>query len=98
MRPIPGLSDWSNAIVESIIGRYPQVESFVLFGSRAKGCYRPGSDIDICVKGPCDYQTQAQIRMDFEDSYLPYCVDVVVYDCLSNPNLKEHIDRVGLPL
>lgn len=67
----------------------------VLFGSRAKGNYKKGSDIDIAVKGPVEKDALAQLIMAFDESLLPYFVDVVVYANLENEALREHIDRVG---
>ena len=68
----------------------------VLFGSRAKGNYKKGSDIDIAVKGPVEKDALAQLMMAFDESLLPYLVDVVVYANLENEALREHIDRVGV--
>lgn len=98
MNAIPGLSDWSNSIVERILNKYPSVFPVLLFGSRAKGSYHNGSDIDLCLMGECDKDTLYHIRIDFEDSYLPYMVDILKFDSLKNPDLKDHILRVGLPL
>lgn len=96
--PIPGLSDWSNDIVDGILKKYPAVGPVLLFGSRAKGTFRHGSDIDLCLMGECDSDTLTHIRMDFDDSYLPYMVDVLIFNSIKNPDLKEHILRVGKPL
>jgi hypothetical protein len=32
---------------------------------------------------------------DFDDSDIPYLVDVSIYDTISNLELKDHIDRIG---
>ncbi len=98
MTAIPGLSEWSNAIVDKILQKYPEAFPVFLFGSRAKGNYRNGSDIDLCLMGGCDRDLLYNIRMDFEDSYLPYMVDVVKFSSIKNPALKDHILRVGIPL
>lgn len=49
--PIPGVGDRTNRLVAEVLGRYPNVESVVLFGSRALGNAKPGSDIDLAVDG-----------------------------------------------
>ena len=40
----------------------------------------------------------AQIRRILDDLMLPYKIDLVVYEDIRNRNLREHIDRMGLPL
>lgn len=81
-----------------ILSAFADVREVILFGSRAKGNYKPGSDIDIAVKGTVTKDVQAQLLTAFEESLLPYFVDVVVYDRLRNEALREHIDRVGVSL
>ncbi|MCD8386459.1 MAG: nucleotidyltransferase domain-containing protein [Bacteroidales bacterium] len=98
MKPIPGLSDWSNAIVSDILDKYPEAQPIVLFGSRAKGTFRNGSDIDLAIMGQCDSDLLYRIQGDFEDSYLPYFVDVLAFSKLKNQSLKDHIKRVGITL
>ncbi|WP_419803030.1 nucleotidyltransferase family protein [Mucilaginibacter sp.] len=77
---------------------YQEVEKAVLFGSRAKGNYRKGSDIDLAITGK---NVSAVIALNLK-AYLnevlpiPYYVDVVAYNLLDQPDLKEHIDRVGI--
>lgn len=91
-----GLTEQHLAILSQACGRYPEIEDAVIFGSRAKGNYKPGSDIDIAIKGPqVTRRTVAGLCSDLEDSALPFFVDVVAYDGISNPALKEHIDRVA---
>jgi len=52
-----------------------------LFGSRARGCYEPCSDIDIAVNSPTQTGVTFQIaighmKSDFENSEIPYLVDI----------------------
>ena len=80
-----------------ILNAFPHVEEAVLFGSRAKGCYRKGSDIDIALKGEkVDKDDLSAMLAMFEASLIPYFVDLVIYDRLQNKGLKGHIDRVGI--
>ena len=66
-------------------------------GSRAKGNFQNGSDIDLVVKGRSISSEQlTQIGLDYEDLYLPWKLSVAVYDAISNPELMNHIDRVGI--
>ena len=92
-----GLSDNTLAILNSIFQKYSGIKQVVLYGSRAKGKYRIGSDIDLSLKTGegFTFTDLLHIAGDFDDSDMPYFVDVSVYDKLSNPDLKAHIDRVG---
>ena len=92
-----GLSDRTLATLESIFRKYPGIKEAVLYGSRAKGNYRNGSDIDLSLKtdGSFTRTNLLHIAGDFDDSDMPYFVDVSVYEDLSNLSLKAHIDRVG---
>jgi len=92
-----GLSDRTIATLYSIFQKYPGIKQAILYGSRAKGKYRNGSDIDLSLKTDDTFTRSNLLRIsgDFDDSDIPYFVDVSVYDKLSNPDLKAHIDRVG---
>ena len=92
-----GLSDNTLNILNSIFRKYPGIKETVLYGSRAKGKFRKGSDIDLSLKTGDDFTFSdlLNIANDFDDSDIPYFVDVSIYDKLSNPDLKAHIDRAG---
>ena len=77
---------------------FSEVEKCVLFGSRAKGTFRNGSDVDIAIYGEKVNHTIAR-DISFvlnEESPLPYHFDIVVYNQITNADLIEHIDRVGV--
>ena len=95
-----GLSDNTLNILGSIFCKYPGIKQAILYGSRAKGKYRRGSDIDLTLKTGDDFTFTDLLHIagDFDDSDMPYFVDVSIYDKLSNPDLKAHIDRVGIVL
>ena len=85
--------------IRKIFHKYSQVKEVILFGSRAKGTQREGSDIDIALKGDnIDSRLLTQISIDYDTLYLPWKLDLIVYDTIENPDLKDHIDRVGIPL
>ena len=92
-----GLSEKTQKSLDSIFRKYPGIRQVILYGSRAKGKYRTGSDIDISLKTHNTFSHSDLLRIsnDFDDSDIPYFVDVSIYDTLSNPDLKAHIDRVG---
>lgn len=91
-----GLNEQSIRIITDILKKYPEIEQAIIYGSRAKGNYRIGSDIDLTFKGQHLNQTiLGKIRLDLEDSSLPYLFDLSIYHELTHENFIQHIDRVG---
>ncbi|MDR0709989.1 MAG: nucleotidyltransferase domain-containing protein [Spirochaetaceae bacterium] len=92
-----GLSARSLETVKKLLSKYPGIRSAVLYGSRARGTYKNGSDIDLTLHTDDAFTHADLLRLanDFDDSDLPYMVDLSEYRKLQNENLKEHIRRVG---
>ena len=92
-----GLPDRTLTTLDAIFRKYSGIRQAILYGSRAKGNYRKGSDIDMSLKTDESFNRRDMLRIgnDFDDSDMPYFVDVSVYEKISNPDLKAHIDRVG---
>jgi predicted nucleotidyltransferase len=92
-----GLSDQTMLVIDEIFRAQPHVKGALVYGSRAKGTYRPGSDIDIALFTTKDFThgDLQHVLRDFDDSILPYFVDVCDYAQIEQGNLKDHIDRVG---
>lgn len=93
-----GLSDEDVQKIILVIEQYEEVTDVILYGSRALGTYKKGSDIDLCLKGQTSTLLLLNIRMKLEDLNLPYEFDVSLYERLDNPALRDHIDRVGIRL
>jgi uncharacterized protein len=95
-----GILEKSYGLLREALEKYPEVEEVLVFGSRAKGTYRPGSDIDLAIKGRnCSTRTALDLAGYLNEKVpIPYFVDVVCYHALKHPDLKAHIDRVGKPL
>ena len=92
-----GLPESTLACVRRILAANPNVEKAILYGSRAKGTYRSGSDIDLTLLGAkLVYQDLADIAGQLEESPIPYLVDLSLFAHIDNPNLIEHINRVGV--
>ena len=86
-----------NAVIY-ILEKYSDIESAVIFGSRAKGNYKNGSDVDIAVKGKSlnfDLINQISYLLN-EESLMPYKFDILNYHTIDNQDLLEHIDRAGI--
>jgi predicted nucleotidyltransferase len=91
-----GLSSREMNEVFRILRAYPQITLVHVFGSRAKGTFHKGSDIDLAImNGDVDPKIVDQLNADFNESSLPFTVDLVQYHKLTNDSLKDHIDRVG---
>jgi len=94
-----GLNERDMHTISSILSNYDEVKQVLIFGSRAKGNYHAGSDIDMAIAGNVVwYKTLRKIKNDFSDSSLPYNVDVINFESLTNEDLKNHILRVGKPI
>lgn len=94
-----GLPDTVVDSLKSVFKQYPQVSLVRLYGSRAKGNFQPGSDIDLCIDG--DTLTLAdlfEIENRIDDLLLPWKVDLLLRHKIDNPELLGHIDRVGVKL
>ncbi|MCZ6803386.1 MAG: restriction endonuclease subunit S [Proteobacteria bacterium] len=94
-----GLSENQLGELLLILKVHPEVEEAVLFGSRAMDTFKEASDIDIAVKGEGITQKIVLTLLDaFEESNLPFFVDVVNYQIIYKPKFKQHIDRKGTSL
>ena len=92
-----GLKDYIIKQVHSIFARYPQIEKAIVYGSRAKGNYSAGSDIDLSLTGQdLTLSLIHTIELEIDDLLLPYTFDISIFNQISNPDLIEHINRVGL--
>jgi predicted nucleotidyltransferase len=82
-----------------VFARYPEVEQAVLYGSRAKGNYKHGSDIDLTLHGGALTPSLcATIADALDELLLPYMIDLSLYSSLHHPELEAHIQRVGIVL
>ncbi len=91
-----GLNENIISKFHSVFGKYPEIESVIIYGSRAKGNFREGSDIDITLVGPLlSEPIKSKVWLDLDALDTPYLIDISIYHLLSSTSLKEHIDRVG---
>ncbi len=91
-----GLDDASIKRIQEVFARFPQVEEVLLYGSRAMGNFRPGSDIDLTIKSTVsDIDLLNNIAWQLDDLMLPYLFDLSFIGHISNPDLLDHIRRVG---
>lgn len=94
-----GIDDTSLQKITSLFSKYPVIKEVILFGSRAKGNFREGSDIDLALKGQAINSTLlTQIELEYDKLYLPWKLDLIIHDTIQNADLKDHIQRVGISL
>ncbi len=92
-----GLSESTVERIRGVLAHFPEVEKAMLYGSRANGTYRPGSDIDLTLCGSGLGQTYlARIEEALDDLLLPYKIDLSVMASLTHPALLDHIRRKGV--
>jgi len=93
-----GLSDKSLNLIRDVFKSYPKIDEVIIFGSRAMGTDKIGSDIDLALKGK-DISLDDILRISSELDELPlaYKYDVIDYADIDNLALTEHIDKHGLP-
>ncbi|MEM1252801.1 MAG: nucleotidyltransferase domain-containing protein [Cyanobacteria bacterium P01_H01_bin.21] len=86
--------------IEKILGvflQYTEIERVVLYGSRAKGNYRPGSDIDLTLVGKdLSHKQLLSIEDQLDDLLLPYLFDLSIFSDIEDSDMIAHINRVGL--
>ena len=83
--------------IAKVLASFPQVEQAVLYGSRAMGRHKPGSDIDLTLVGPeLTASLVGDIEQALDDLLLPYEIDLSAHHLLNHSELEAHIARVGV--
>lgn len=91
-----GLQAGQREAIRHVLRDFSQVTAARLYGSRAMGRYRSGSDIDLTLMGDIDLKTLNRISLALDDLMLPYEIDLSVWSQIDNPKLRDHIERVGI--
>ena len=91
-----GLPPETVAAIGGVFARHPEVDKALLYGSRAKGNYKRGSNIDLILLGArLDLRDLMHLADELDDLLLPYTIDLSLHSQLENPALLDHIERVG---
>ena len=93
-----GISNNAFNKIKAVVFSTNGVDELILYGSRAKGNFREGSDIDLTVKGNLLFDDLVKMSAKLEDLNLPWKIDLSLYSQIENKELLEHIDRVGIVL
>jgi predicted nucleotidyltransferase len=82
--------------INSVFEKHSEIEKVIIYGSRAKGNYRTGSDIDLTLFGnDLKYDLIGKVNSEIDDLNTPYLFDISIFQMLNTPSLEEHINRVG---
>jgi predicted nucleotidyltransferase len=91
-----GLTDTDIQKIQRVFEAFHEVEKVILYGSRAKGNYQPGSDIDLTLIGKnLDLTITNNIENKIDNLLLPYLFDISIVEQISNIDLIDHINRAG---
>lgn len=83
--------------IRGVFASHPEVERSVLYGSRAKGNYKTGSDIDLTMYGDdLNHTILLKILDELDDLLLPWMIDLSIFRQIDSVSLREHIERVGV--
>ena len=92
-----GLPNSSIERIRAVFSSHSEVDEVVLYGSRAKGTFKSGSDIDLTMKGSdLNLTTLNQIDTELDDLLLPWSFDLSIYSQITDSSLLDHMNRVGV--
>lgn len=92
-----GLSEQTIEKICGVLAKHPAIDKAVLYGSRVKGNFKPGSDIDLSLFGAgLTVKELGDIEFELDDLLLPYSIDLLIFDTLNHAKLREHIERLGV--
>jgi predicted nucleotidyltransferase len=94
-----GLSENTIEQLTRVFAKHKEITEVILYGSRAKGSFTEGSDIDLTIKGKMlDFELLQKLNREIDDLLLPWMVDLSLYENLKNKELADHIQRVGISI
>lgn len=90
-----GLSQKTIAQLKTVFKKYPEINQVKIYGSRTRGYYRRGSDIDLAFFSESENDLSSNLSWELDDLPSPYLFDLVNYNILSESPLKQEIDKYG---
>jgi predicted nucleotidyltransferase len=90
-----GLNDTTIEAMQKVFETNSKIDKVIVFGSRAKGNYKEGSDIDLAVKGRnINLDDILSLSRKLDELNLPYKIDLMDYSTINDKDVVEHIDKV----
>ena len=94
-----GLSEIQLNKILSVFSKFDALEKVKLYGSRAKGNYRTGSDVDLALFGDdFSHHDLTSLALQLDDLMLAYTFDLSRFQDIESDELIEHINRVGITI
>ncbi|MEZ0116887.1 UNVERIFIED_ORG: putative nucleotidyltransferase [Heyndrickxia coagulans] len=95
-----GLLERDMQYILQALKKFNEIECAILFGSRATGNYKNGSDVDIAIRGE---KVTDNVIFELNDLLnevypIPYFFDILHYEEIHNEKLLDHIDKKGIVL
>lgn len=90
-----GLTQETIDKIHSVFLKYPSVQKVMIYGSRAKGNYNNGSDIDLTFIGNISDKEWTGIHFALDDLLTPYSFDLSLFSEIESADLIDHVKRVG---
>ena len=91
-----GLTSYQLDQITNLLNQYSEIQKTIIFGSRALGIQKNGSDVDLAIVGNIDFRLLSNIKYRLEEELpLPFFFDVIDYKKIKNIELKDHIDQFG---
>lgn len=91
-----GLSTSTTNKINAVFEKHPEIEEVIIYGSRAKGNFREGSDIDITLKGKSiSNSILSKLNLEIDELNTPYLFDISIFETLESEAFIDHINRVG---
>lgn len=91
-----GLTEKTIAQINAVFAKYAAIEKVIIYGSRAKGNYKNGSDIDLTFIGKTiSDKNMTDVFFELDELPIPYSFDLSIFSQIENPDLVDHINRVG---
>jgi len=85
--------------IKLVLARYPQVNRAVIFGSRARGDFKPNSDIDLAVYlDESEDKMPGGLLLEIDDAAGIYKIDVIDMLRLNNEPLRQRIEEEGVDI
>ncbi|AHE65624.1 nucleotidyltransferase domain-containing protein [Legionella oakridgensis] len=82
--------------LKNVFKKHPNIEKVILYGSRAKGTYHTGSDIDLCIVGSALTLSELlAIENQIDDLLLPWKIDLSLKHTIDNTELLAHMSKIG---
>jgi len=93
-----GISQSAFDKIKKVIFSVQGVDEVILYGSRAKGNYKEGSDIDLTIKGNLNFDDLVKLTVKLDDLNMPWKIDLSLYGHITNEDLLDHINRIGIAI